>query len=414
MSAALMRFLFGLAVLPLLTTAVVLLAVCESSPLLSRGEAISPDSVGEARRLLASNDPRRLRRGEERTASIPATLVDTLINYFASRRWHGRGAFSLAEDGAEVRITVPIDGLPSPCYVNLRIVVQPMTGEPRVLRASVGRLQIPPALAELLIASTIRMSGYAPQWQAARRSIRRLVFAQEPASVEVTYVWEPGLLDKARVLAFTAEDIQRMQLAQTALTALLDPYTPRGGVPLGRILAPLLTNSGDPSPAQGRAALFVLATYLAEASLANLLPEAKDWPRPHRVKLTLRGRYDSAQHFGISAALAAWAGEPAADAIGLYKEIEDARSGSGFSFADLAADRAGTRFGELVIKASPRLYAVLARPLSDGELIGPFDGLPESLSEFEFARRFSGTESRAYRDLTEEVERRLTALPLYR
>ncbi|HNC52571.1 MAG TPA: hypothetical protein PLO14_10085 [Accumulibacter sp.] len=409
-----MRCLVWLALLPVLMTAVVLLAVCESSPLVRRGEAILPDSVAEARRLLTSNDPRRLRRGEERTASIPATLVDTLIDHLASRRWRGRGEFQLGENAAEVRVTVPIESVPLPCYVNLTVVVQAMAGEPRVLRASIGRLRIPPALAELLIASTIRSSGYAPQWQAARQAIRRLVFAPELASVELTYVWEPGLLDNARAVAFTSEDIHRMQRAQTELAVLLDHYTPRVAVPLGRILAPLLANSGNPTPAEGRAALFVLATYLAEASLANLLPEANSWPRPRRVKLTLRGRYDSAQHFGISAALAAWVGEPAADAIGLYKEIEDSRGGSGFSFADLAADRAGTRFGELVIGASPRLYTALAEPLSDGDLVGSFDGLPESLSESEFARRFGGMDSRAYRELTDEVERRLAALPLYR
>ena len=408
------RRLLWLALLPLLLTAALLLVVCEPSPRVSRGKTITPDAVDEARHMLASNDPRRLRRGEERTTMIPATLVDTLLNHLASRRWRGRGEFSLGKDAAEVRITVPVDVLPLPCYVNFTAIVQATAGEPRVFRASIGRLPIPPALAELLISSTLRMSGYERQWQAARQAVRRLVMAPELASIELTYVWEPGLLDNARALAFSPDDIQRIRVAQAALAGLLDHDTPLVGVPLGRILAPLLASSGDPTPAQGRAALFVLATYLAETSLANLLPEATRWPQPRRVKLTLRGRHDSAQHFGISAALAAWAGEPVADAIGLYKEIEDARSGSGFSFADLAADRAGTRFGELVIKASPRLYAVLARPLSDGELIGPFDGLPESLSEFEFARRFSGTESRAYRDLTEEVERRLTALPLYR
>ena len=37
------------------------------------------------------------------------------------------------------------------------------------------------------------------------------------------------------------------------------------------------------------------------------------------------------------------------DVIGLYKEIEDSRGGSGFSFNDIAADRAGTRFGEKAV-----------------------------------------------------------------
>ena len=35
-----------------------------------------------------------------------------------------------------------------------------------------------------------------------------------------------------------------------------------------------------------------------------------------------------------------------AQAIGLAKEVADARAGSGFSFNDMAANLAGTRFGE--------------------------------------------------------------------
>jgi hypothetical protein len=130
--------------------------------------------------------------------------------------------------------------------------------------------------------------------------------------------------------------------------------------------------------------------------------------------LTLLGREDSAQHFGISAALVAWAGEPAANAIGLYKEIDDARVGSGFSFADLAADRAGTRFGELVVARGPGLDKVLQAALTDGDLVPPLRGLPEYLSEADFQRLFGNGDSAAYRDVMTEIERRLVDLPLYR
>jgi uncharacterized protein YfiM (DUF2279 family) len=132
------------------------------------------------------------------------------------------------------------------------------------------------------------------------------------------------------------------------------------------------------------------------------------------LKLILLGRHDSAQHFAVSAALAAWAGEPAANAIGLYKEVEDARGGSGFSFADLAADRAGTRFGELVAEGSPRLDVALRGSLGDSDLAPSLDGLPEALSEAEFQRRYGGRDNPAYRQLLAEIERRLAALPLYR
>src|SRR5262249_12395749 len=65
-----------------------------------------------------------------------------------------------------------------------------------------------------------------------------------------------------------------------------------------------------------------------------------------RGRPTLSGRQDSLQHFAVSAALAALAPEAAAWAAGLQKEVEDAQGkdsgkGTGFSFADLAADQAG-------------------------------------------------------------------------
>ena len=65
--------------------------------------------------------------------------------------------------------------------------------------------------------------------------------------------------------------------------------------------------------------------------------------------VTLDGREDFAKHFIVSAAIAAFADTALADAIGLYKEIDDARYGSGFSFNDIAADRAGTKFGEKAV-----------------------------------------------------------------
>ena len=132
------------------------------------------------------------------------------------------------------------------------------------------------------------------------------------------------------------------------------------------------------------------------------------------MTLTLRGRHDSAQHYVVSAALAAWAGEPVATAIGVYKELEDARRGSGFSFADLAADRAGTRLGELVAADAPRLDEVLGKDPGDADLLPALDGLPEFLPEAEFRRRYGGPEEPAYEKVAAEIERRLSQLALYR
>lgn len=134
-----------------------------------------------------------------------------------------------------------------------------------------------------------------------------------------------------------------------------------------------------------------------------------------RLILTLFGREDSAQHFGISAALVAWAGEPAANALGLYKEIDDSRVGRQASRLLISPrSRAGTRFGELVVAGGSGLEKVLPAALTDGEPAPSLRGLPEYLSEADFQRRFGNGDSAAYRDVMTEIERRLVDLPLYR
>lgn len=412
-----MRFLtwlFILLLLPLLLATLMLALAIDQTPLVKRAETLSPVAVAEAKRLLASNDPRRLQRGDQRTAAIPAALIDEAVNYLASRLL-GRGSFTLAEETAEVRLTATLPVIPGPRFVNLRLVFREGQGEARIVAASIGSLPIPSLLAEVLSTAAIRAVGFAPDWQLAQQAIRRLDFEPDRGIVRVSYTWDPGLVDRAVSLAFTAHEVARIKAAQHALVSLLEQHSPRARVSLVTVLGPLLVRPGEGTGEQRRAALFVLASYLSEKNLAIVLPEARQWPRPRPVKLTLLGRHDSAQHFAISAALAAWAGEPAANAIGLYKEIEDSQAGgSGFSFADLAADRAGTRFGELVVADSPRLHEALRGPLREGDLLPSLAGLPENLPEAEFARRYGARDNAAYRQMASEIEGRLAALSLYR
>jgi hypothetical protein len=97
----------------------------------------------------------------------------------------------------------------------------------------------------------------------------------------------------------------------------------------------------------------------------------------------------------------------------LYKELQDARGGSGFSFPDLAADRAGTRFGERAVadaSSAARLQELAGSGWRDDSLMPAWRDLPEGLQEDAFRRRFGGQDTDAYREVTTEIERRLDAL----
>jgi hypothetical protein len=269
--------------------AVGLLVVLEETPSVKRGETIAPTAIAEARRVLARNDPRRLRRGEQRTAEIPAALIDEAVNFVASRSLGGRGAFVMFEETAEIRLAIPARLLAGR-YLNLRAVFQEAEGEPRVVAAAIGSSSLPPVLAEAFIAAAIRIAGVGEQWLLARQAIRQLAFEPTRAVLQVTYVWEPKLLEQAVALAFTPEDIARMLAVQRDLAALLDHYAVNVRIPLVQVLTPLLAQADDRTREHGRAVLLVLATYLAEKNLAMILPQARKWPRARRVKLMLANR----------------------------------------------------------------------------------------------------------------------------
>jgi hypothetical protein len=397
----------------LLAAGGLLIAVVDNKPLVSRSETISPIAVAQARWLFSTNDPRRLQAGDARRTAIPAALIDEGINYIASRFLRGRGSLVLAEDSAEIRLSLHLPYVPGERFLNLSGTLREAKGEPRLAAARLGTLPVPPAVVEFFIAQAIGVAGFEQEWQLARKAISSLEFDPQRQRVVVAYIWEPALLDRARNFAINPQDVARIRSAHESLAALLDHKAPGSRMALPEVLKSLLNVGGADQAENRRAALLALAAYLSEKNLAHVIPEAQNWPRIRPVMLTLVGRYDSAQHFAISSALAAWAGEPIADAIGVYKEMLDSRRGSGFSFADLAADRAGTRFGEQLTHHPERIDRLLTSGFSDHNIAPALNDLPEYLSEREFRRRFGGPGNPAYQQMLSEIERRLNKIPLY-
>jgi hypothetical protein len=128
-------------------------------------------------------------------------------------------------------------------------------------------------------------------------------------------------------------------------------------------------------------------------------------------------REDLAQHFVGAAALTASMNRRVANALGEVKELSDTKAGgSGFSFVDLAADKAGSRFGELAVSSpeSARRIQVQTAQIKDYHdfMPDPRD-LPEHMSEADFKRRFESTQSDAYLNLAAQIDKRIAQIPLY-
>jgi hypothetical protein len=130
---------------------------------------------------------------------------------------------------------------------------------------------------------------------------------------------------------------------------------------------------------------------------------------------TLRGRGDWSKHYTVSAALAVLEHPLVSDAAGLMKEQLDALTlGTGFSFADMAADRAGVRFAVAATDSEAAARATQAR-LRDvftvSDFFPPAADLPENLTVEQFRRDYGGVGSQLYLELIAEIEARLDRCP---
>jgi hypothetical protein len=95
----------------------------------------------------------------------------------------------------------------------------------------------------------------------------------------------------------------------------------------------------------------------------------------------------------VSAALTVLSSDKPSDEAGLFKEELDADGGSGFSFADLAADRSGTTFAVVATRDEEAARAVQERlrgRLRGLRLLPPAADLPEGIDDAAFQSRYGG------------------------
>lgn len=158
------------------------------------------------------------------------------------------------------------------------------------------------------------------------------------------------------------------------------------------------------------------AVLLAAAQAFGCTPVAHGGP-VRRVRPVLHRRDDLGRHFLGSAALAALFDRETSESIGLDKEVGDIRGWSGFSFSDVAANRAGARFGSLATasaRSARRVQDRIERAASDTDIMPAVRHLPDHLPEKELKRRFGEPGGRAYERVLEEVEAQIADAPLYR
>ena len=167
------------------------------------------------------------------------------------------------------------------------------------------------------------------------------------------------------------------------------------------------------------AALMALAIFLGSSRFDSVVGALDEQTlatcQPRNSQMVLANRNDLRLHFIFSAALKVISDSAISFASGEFKELLDTQEGgSGFSFVDLAADRAGIRFAELALdeKGAKRLQQMAPELRQEKTFFPSIADLPEGISQQVFDER-GGIESDYYKQHLATINQRINGLTLY-
>ncbi len=391
----------------------------DSRPLVPQERSLTVDERAWAEDWLRAARPRRMKDGERLTLTLSEADANVLGTYLIDKLGQGRIAVRLEDGRARLIASLGLPWNPRGSFVNLDLTVAEAEPLPRIEHAKLAGVPIPNGLVQRL---ANRFIGAMDQSQLL------LEVALKPDFARFTYEWHPNMLENLGSSLVSDAERARILRYQDILSRY-GAARPKGRpIPLAALLSHLLLAArdqgphGSPAPTtdpvtENRSAILALAAYVNRSTVRDPAGLGTGI-RPIAFRtVKLRGRRDLAQHFMTSAALAAQGSDTLSDLLGLFKEVNDSQGGSGFSFADLAADRAGTRFAQLAVgdrKGARAVQGLAQQGLAEDDIMPPIDGLPEGIRQAEFAADYRDMRSPAYRAVTERIERRIDRLRLHR
>ena len=409
----LLKLLGGLLTLGLLAIAALAVQVyTDSRPLVISDRTLTEAERAWVDQWLSDANPRGHREGDRVLLTLSQREANILGAYLIDKLGEGRLAVSLERDRARLAASLGLPWDPRGHFINLELELVAGDGLPRIARARLAGLPIPTVLVQTLADRLLETLDQS-------RILQRVDLI--PGLALVTYEWHPAAFDQVGSGLLSAADRTRVLPYQALLLKDTAKRPPDAAIPLTELLSLVLTEASrrdttDPQAAN-RAAILALTAYVNRQTVRDPARPAAASPSPTWRPVVLNGRVDLAQHFMTSGAIAVQGGDALSDLIGLFKEVADARDGSGFSFADLTADRAGTRFASLATgdrKGALAVQDAARKGLREGTILPALEGLPEGLNQATFAATFQDIRSPAYRRISDHIEQRIDALPLFR
>ena len=415
-----------LRVISLLLGAVAVLCVLliffgiSDTPEIATGWTLTREDIARAKKILYEGS--KTKPDEIGTIELTQPDINLAANYLFNRYRKSAVRIELKDNIVRfiVTMTLPKNSLGQYLNISFRFGNEGDSELPSLKKFKAGELLLPAKFAAFVIDEIIRHTSLNEYFILATRPIKSIKIDQQKVTISY-YSSLENLIQAQNILAQGGEN-SNLSIYQQKLAEVIAQHDPTWRLSLADLLKPLFALAYQRSTLENaieenKMVIMTVNNYVNRKEGKKLLffPISKPTTEK-RYPAFLYKRVDLAQHFIASAAITASMNDQVAQAVGEEKELSDAQGGSGFSFVDLAADTAGTRFGEMATSTpanARKIQQAMAAIKDYSDFMPDPSDLPEHMDDAEFKQRYQSVDSAVYQELSKQIDARIAATPLY-
>ena len=408
-----LRLIFFYFAAPALLLAILLLFVIDNTATTHNNWSLSNSDVQRAKEIVANTTLKT-----RKTLSLSERDLNLALSYLLNNYIHSTSKINVSKDLLDFKISLLLNNNDFGKYLNLSFKLTKHQGYPAINSLQIGKIKIADEFAGTILENIIKYTPLNDYYILAAQHIKEIQIST--AGLTISYISSADLKSQKK-LSLNNTNYQPIIFYQQHITKIISQHDPKWRLSLAELLQPLFKLAYHRSTftnaiSENRAVLIAISTYVNKNEIQAFLPIDISPSTQRQYAASLYQRTDMAKHFMASAVLAATGAGTLAQILGQEKELSDAKQGSGFSFIDLAGDRAGLRFGATAVESEAqarKLQKNMANIKDYTAFMPEVRDLPENMNDSTFKQIYRSIYSSKYQRMLKRIDLRISGLTIY-
>ncbi|MEE9336824.1 MAG: hypothetical protein V3U87_01980 [Methylococcaceae bacterium] len=409
-----LRLLFLFLAVPVLIIVLILFSTIENSAITHHNLHLAHSDIENILNIVKNSQSKK-----QKTIKFSEKELNIGLNYLLNYYIHSTSKITIEQQQLDFKIALLLNHHYFRKYLNFSFKLTKQDGYPVINQLKIGSLNIADQFAGLILEKFINYTPLKEYYHLAAQHTKDIQISSD-RFLAIDYL-PLADLDLKTKLSLNNKNVQSVIFYQQQITHIIAKHDPKWRLSLAELFQPLfkqayLRSSIATAISENRAVLIAISTYVNKSEIKAYIPFDISPSTNKNYPASLYKSPDMAKHFMVSSVLSAAGAETLANKLGQQKELSDAKTGSGFSFIDLAGDRAGLKFGRIAT-SSPKNARELQKRIAGIKDYTSFmpevRDLPEKMSDKEFKKRFESVSSSKYKKMLKKIDDRISALAIY-